>query len=82
MASAQKPKPPGAKKWGTCPGCGEYDWLFEYEGGPNDLMCEGCIDEFHAAVHDAEDAMAEMSETDDLEEWTEQDYEEPCGGGP
>jgi hypothetical protein len=67
----KEPKPKDAKKWGKCPGCGEIEWLFEYEGtydDPNDLMCEACIDEFHARVHEAEDAMADMVDTD---AWTD-----------
>jgi hypothetical protein len=50
------------KKHGKCPGCGEVDMLYSYEGtydDPEDMMCEGCIDEFHASVQEAEDAMAE-----------------------
>lgn len=60
--SVKEPKPEGAVKWGKCPNCEEEDWLFKYEGtydDPDDLMCEGCIDEFHARVHEAEDAMAD-----------------------
>jgi len=63
------------KKKGKCPGCGEVDVvLYSYEGtydDPDDMMCEGCIDEFHARVHEAEDAMADMVDTDAMadEEW-------------
>lgn len=78
-----EPQPPGAKKWGKCPGCGEWNWLFEFEGTDTDagnLMCEGCIDEFHDSVHEAEDAMAERSEPEDVD-WPEEFYEEPDGAG-
>lgn len=78
--SPTQPRPEGARKWGKCLGCGQWHWLFEYEGGPNDLLCEGCIDEFHARVHDAEDRMAQGSDRES-EEWAEEYYEEPDGEG-
>jgi uncharacterized Zn ribbon protein len=74
MSENKEPKPKDAKKSGKCPGCGEEAWLFEYEGtydNPDDLMCESCIDEFHERVHEAEDAMSDMVDTDGWadEEW-------------
>lgn len=80
LKTPTEPRPEHARKWGKCLGCGQWHWLFEYEGGPNDLLCEGCIDEFHARVHDAQDRMAQGSERES-EEWAEEYYEEPDGEG-
>jgi uncharacterized Zn ribbon protein len=59
------------KKRGKCPNCGEVDLLYSYEGtydDPEDMMCKGCIDEFHARVHEAEDAMV------DTDAWTDEEW--------
>ena len=72
-----EPKPKDAERWGFCKGCEEWHWLFKYEGtytDPNDLMCEGCIDEYHDSVHDAEEAMTTEEEaTWEMEEPAEPD---------
>jgi len=68
------------KKRGKCPGCGEVGVLYSYEGtydDPDDMMCEGCIDEFHDRGREAEDAMSDMVDTDGWadEEWTAEELE-------
>lgn len=73
-------KPEGVKKWGTCRGCGEDAWLYEYEEtekDPENLMCEGCIDEYHARVHEAEDALAGVFDSDDFCDTLTCDLDEP-----
>jgi hypothetical protein len=49
-------------KRGKCPRCEETTTLHSFEGtydDPDCLMCEGCIDEYHDDVSDAQDAMAD-----------------------
>lgn len=57
----------GAVRYDKCLGefCdGEYDWLYKWEG--EKPWCEGCIDEAHARIREAEDAM--VMHPDPLEE--------------
>jgi len=66
----------GAVRYSKCPGefCdGEYDWLYKWEG--DEPWCEGCIDEAHDRMNEAQDAMEpeveaeEFFEEEDLEEF-------------
>lgn len=76
-------KPKDAVCWGKCPTCGEEGWLYKWEGtydDPKCLWCEGCIDEAHDRMREAEDAMADPSlvEGEDVEPWEEPEIED-CG---
>ena len=66
---------------GKCPGCGESELLHAYEGtydDPNDMMCEGCIEEYHDRAREAVDAMNEPVDADAMadEEWPQENTEE------
>ena len=75
-------KPKDAECWGKCPNCGEEGWLYKWEGTCDDskcLWCEGCIDEAHDRMHEAEDAMADAFHENQGEPW-EMSEEEEFGG--
>jgi hypothetical protein len=69
-------KPQGTRRYGKCPECHEYGWLFTWQGG-NDpqrpVLCEGCIDEARDSAADAEAAMEIINEDVDGEDWGHED---------
>jgi len=67
--TVKEPKPEGAVRYGKCPECGEEDWLFKWEG--DEPLCEGCIDEAHARMHEAAE---DYDAVDFDEEWEDEDY--------
>lgn len=71
--SEKESRPEGAVSYGKCPECGEMAWLFEWEG--DEPACEGCIDETHDRMHEAEDIMNEPVDWQD-EEFYEEEGEE------